>query len=120
MAKDQIADIMGSVKNKNGINYVIKKFEGVDVNTLRDLADEVRNKVGSVVVLFATVNDGKLNFVCAVSKDLVEKKIAAGKIIKEIAKVAGGGGGGRPDMATAGAKDINKVGEALNKLSELL
>ncbi|MDU7151107.1 MAG: alanine--tRNA ligase [Peptoniphilus grossensis] len=120
MAKDQIADIMSSVKNKNGINYVIKKFEGVDVNTLRDLADEVRNKVGSVVVLFATVNEGKLNFVCAVSKDLVEKKIAAGKIIKEIAKVAGGGGGGRPDMATAGAKDINKVGEALNKLSELL
>ncbi|MEF3318788.1 alanine--tRNA ligase [Peptoniphilus grossensis] len=120
MAKDQIADIMGSVKNKNGINYVIKKFEGVDVNTLRDLADEVRNKVGSVVVLFATVNEGKLNFVCAVSRDLVEKKIAAGKIIKEIAKVAGGGGGGRPDMATAGAKDINKVEEALNKLSELL
>ena len=120
MAKDQIADIMSSVKNKDGINYVIKKFEGVDVNTLRDLADEVRNKVGSVVVLFATVNDGKLNFVCAVSKDLVEKKIAAGKIIKEIAKVAGGGGGGRPDMATAGAKDINKVEEALNKLSELL
>lgn len=120
MAKDQISGILDAVKNKNGINYVIKKFEGVDVNTLRDLADEVRNKVGSVVVLFATVNDGKLNFVCAVSKDLVEKKIAAGKIIKEIAKVAGGGGGGRPDMATAGAKDINKVEEALNKLSELL
>ena len=50
MAKDQIADIMSSVKNKNGINYVIKKFEGVDVNTLRDLADEVRNIVGWVVV----------------------------------------------------------------------
>lgn len=120
MAKDQISGLMDSVKNKNGINYVIKKFEGVDVNTLRDLADEVRNKVGSVVVLFATVNDDKLNFVCAVSKDLVEKKIAAGKIIKEIAKVAGGGGGGRPDMATAGAKDLGKVKEALNKLSELL
>ena len=120
MAKDQISGILDAVKNKNGINYVIKKFEGVDVNTLRDLADEVRNKVGSVVVLFATVNEGKLNFVCAVSRDLVEKKIAAGKIIKEIAKVAGGGGGGRPDMATAGAKDINKVEEALNKLSELL
>lgn len=120
MAKDQISGLLDSVKVKNGINYVIKKFDGVDVNTLRDLADEVRSKVGSVVVLFATVNDGKLNFVCAVSKDLVEKKIAAGKIIKEIAKVAGGGGGGRPDMATAGAKDLNKVEEALNKLSELL
>lgn len=120
MAKDQISGLMDAVKNKNGINYVIKKFDGVDVNTLRDLADEVRNKVGSVVVLFATVNDDKLNFVCAVSKDLVEKKIAAGKIIKEIAKVAGGGGGGRPDMATAGAKDLAKVEEALNKLSDLL
>lgn len=120
MAKDQISGLMDSVKNKNGINYVIKKFEGVDVNTLRDLADEVRNKVGSVVVLFATVNDDKLNFVCAVSKDLVEKKIAAGKLIKEVAKVAGGGGGGRPDMATAGAKDLDKVEDALNKLSELL
>ena len=120
MAKDQISGLLDSVKNKNGINYVIKKFDGVDVNTLRDLADEVRNKVGSVVVLFATVNDGKLNFICAVSKDLVEKKIAAGKLIKEIAKIAGGGGGGRPDMATAGGKDIAKVEEALNKLSDLL
>lgn len=120
MAKDQISGLMDSVKNKNGINYVVKKFEGVDVNTLRDLADEVRNKIGSVVVLFATVNDDKLNFVCAVSKDLVEKKIAAGKLIKEVAKVAGGGGGGRPDMATAGAKDLDKVEDALNKLSELL
>ena len=120
MAKDQISGLMDSVKNKNGINYVIKKFDGVDVNTLRDLADEVRNKVGSVVVLFATVNEGKLNFICAVSKDLVEKKIAAGKLIKEIAKVAGGGGGGRPDMATAGGKDIAKAEEALNKLSDLL
>ncbi len=120
MAKDQISGLMDSVKNKNGINYVVKKFEGVDVNTLRDLADEVRNKVGSVVVLFATINDDKLNFVCAVSKDLVEKKIAAGKLIKEVAKVAGGGGGGRPDMATAGAKDLDKVEDALNKLSELL
>lgn len=120
MAKDQISGLLDSVKNKNGINYVIKKFDGVDVNTLRDLADEVRNKVGSVVVLFATVNEGKLNFICAVSKDLVEKKIAAGKLIKEIAKVAGGGGGGRPDMATAGGKDIAKAEDALNKLSDLL
>lgn len=120
LAKDQISDLTKDVKEKNGIKYVVKKFDGVDVNTLRDLADEVRNKVGSVVVLFATINDDKLNFVCAVSKDLVEKKVAAGKLIKEIAKVAGGGGGGRPDMATAGAKDIDKAEDALNKLSELL
>lgn len=120
MAKDQVSEIMEDVKEKNGIKYIVKKFDGVDVNTLRDLADEVRDKVGSVVVLFATVNEGKLNFVCAVSKDLVEKNIFAGKLIKEIAKVAGGGGGGRNDMATAGGKDLGKVNDALNKLEELL
>ncbi|MBU5670105.1 alanine--tRNA ligase [Peptoniphilus sp. MSJ-1] len=120
LAKDQISGITDSVKEVNGIQYVTSKFENVDVNTLRDLADEVRNKVGSVVVLFATVNDGKLNFVCAVSKDLVAKKISAGNIIKEVAKVAGGGGGGRPDMATAGAKNIDKIDEALDTLTKLL
>lgn len=120
MAKDQVSEIMEDVKEKNGVKYIVKKFEGVDVNTLRDLADEVRDKVGSVVVLFATVNEDKLNFVCAVSKDLVEKNIFAGKLIKEIAKVAGGGGGGRNDMATAGGKDLSKVNDALNKLEELL
>lgn len=120
LAKDQISGITDSVKEVNGTNYVTSKFENVDVNTLRDLADEVRNKVGSVVVLFATVNDGKLNFVCAVSKDLVAKKISAGNIIKEVAKVAGGGGGGRPDMATAGAKNLDKIDEALDTLTKLL
>jgi len=120
LAKEQISGITDSVKEVNGINYVTEKFENVDVNTLRDLADEVRTKIGSVVVLFATVNDGKLNFVCAVSKDLVDKKISAGNLIKEVAKVAGGGGGGRPDMATAGAKNLDKIDDALNVLTELL
>ena len=120
MAKDQLSEIIEDIKEVNGVKYVIEKFENVDVNTLRDLADEVRDKVGSVVVLFATVNGNKLNFVCAVSKDLVDRKIFAGKLIKEIAKVAGGGGGGRNDMATAGGKDLDKVNDALNKLKELL
>ena len=120
LAKDKLSGISDNVKEKNGISYVTQKFDNVDVNTLRDLADEVRDKVGSVVVLFATVNGDKINFVCAVSKDLVEKNIFAGKLIKEIAKVAGGGGGGRNDMATAGAKDLDKVQDALDKLEELL
>lgn len=120
MAKDQLSEIIKDVNEVHGIKYVTEKFENVDVNTLRDLADEVRDKIGSVVVLFATVNENKLNFVCAVSKDLVDKKIFAGKLIKDIAKVAGGGGGGRNDMATAGGKDLDKINDALNKLKELL
>ncbi|MGO3751241.1 MAG: alanine--tRNA ligase [Peptoniphilaceae bacterium] len=119
-AKDEIDDIIKSVNVVNSINYVTYRFKGVDVNTLRDLADEVREKVGSIVVLFATENEDKLNFVCAVSKDLVAKKVSAGNIVKEVAKIAGGGGGGRPDMATAGGKDPSKIDEALSSITDLL
>lgn len=119
-AKDEIDDIIKSVNVVNSINYVTYRFKGVDVNTLRDLADEIREKVGSIVVLFATENEDKLNFVCAVSKDLVAKKVSAGKIVKEVAKIAGGGGGGRPDMATAGGKDPSKIDEALSSITDLL
>ena len=119
-AKDEISTILDRVEEVNGINYVTYSFDGADVNTLRDIADELREKVGSIVVLLATVNGDKANFVAAVSKDLVKENISAGNIVKEVAKIAGGGGGGRPDMATAGAKDITKVDEALNHLKEML
>ncbi|WP_180339329.1 alanine--tRNA ligase [Peptoniphilus catoniae] len=119
-AKDEISKIINKVRSINSINYVTYKFNGVDLDTLRNLADLVRNKLDSVVVVFATENDGKLNFVCAVSKDLVSKGINAGKIVKGIAKIAGGGGGGRPDMATAGGKDLSKVDEALSGIENLL
>lgn len=119
-AKDEVGTIIENSEEINGINYVTYAFEGADVNTLRDIADEIRDKMGSVVVLLSTVNGEKGNFVAAVSKDLVAKKISAGNIVKEVAKIAKGGGGGRPDMATAGAKDISKINEALNALPEIL
>ncbi|MDO5715885.1 MAG: alanine--tRNA ligase [Tissierellia bacterium] len=119
-AKDELDEILAQIQTKNDISFVTYSFQGIDMDTLREMADEVRGKIGSVVVLFSTVNEGKLSFVCAVSKDLVERGIQAGKLIKEIAKVAGGGGGGRPDMAMAGAKDIEKTEEALGTLEKLL
>lgn len=119
-AKDSLSDIINSLKIKNSIAYITYSFDDVDVNTLRNIADEVREKVGSVIVLFSTITDNKLNFVCAVSKDLVSKGYSAGNIVKEVAKIAQGGGGGRPDMATAGAKDLTKVNEALKKIEELI
>ncbi|WBW50327.1 alanine--tRNA ligase [Peptoniphilus equinus] len=119
-AKDEISDIINQVQSKDGVNFVTYKFSGVDVNTLRNMADDVREKVGSVIVVFATVNEDKLNFVTAVSKDLTEKGYQAGKIIKEVAAVTGGGGGGRPDMATAGGKDISKVDAALAHVEALI
>ncbi|MDO5041667.1 MAG: alanine--tRNA ligase, partial [Peptoniphilus sp.] len=119
-AKDEISTLIDSMETEKGINYIKSKFENVDLDTLRNMADMVRDRVGSVVVLFATVNSDKINFVCAVSKDLVKKGLNAGKIVKEVSKIAGGGGGGRPDMATAGAKDLAKIDEALDSLKNLL
>lgn len=119
-AKDELSEVLKNIKEKNGISYVTYGFHGMEIDTLRDLADGVRSERERIIVLFATVNEDKLNFVCAVSKDLVKEGISAGKLIKEVAKVAGGGGGGRPDMATAGAKDITKVQDAFNMLEELI
>ena len=118
--KDELSKILDQVKEKGEIKYLSYKFKDKDINALRDMADMVRNKLDSIVVLFANENDGKLNFVCALSKDLVSKNYSAGKIIKEVAKIAGGGGGGRADMATAGGKDLTKVDEALNALKSLI
>ncbi|WP_083529006.1 alanine--tRNA ligase [Anaerosphaera aminiphila] len=119
-AENEVSNIIKSVKEHNSINYVTYVFEDVDLNIVRNIADEVRDKIGSVIVLFATVSDGKINFVCAVSKDLVKQNISAGNIVREVAKIAGGGGGGRADMATAGGKDISKLDLALSELKNLI
>lgn len=119
-AKDELSGIIENVKIKNEVSYVTYSFEGVDVNNLRNIADDVREKMGNIIVLLSTVVDGKVNFVCAVSKELISKGYSAGNIVKEVAKIAQGGGGGRPNMATAGAKDVSKVQEALSKLEELI
>ncbi len=119
-AKDEVSKVLENIKTKGDINYVSYKFIDKDVNTLRDMADEIRSKISKIVILFAGIIDGKINFVCALSKDLVKNPYEAGKIIKDIAKIAGGSGGGRPDMATAGGKILEKVDDALNSLSDFI
>lgn len=108
-------DILNSAKEINGINVIAYALEDVDGNALRDLGDKIRNKVDkSVVVLVSKVND-KVNLVAMATKDAVSCGIHCGKIIKEVAQVVGGGGGGRPDMAQAGGKLPEKVNEAVEK-----
>lgn len=108
-------DILNSAKEINGINVIAYALEDVDGNALRDLGDKIRNKVDkSVVVLISKVND-KVNLVAMATKDAVACGIHCGKIIKEVAQVVGGGGGGRPDMAQAGGKLPEKVNEAVEK-----
>ncbi|MBL8677652.1 MAG: alanine--tRNA ligase [Myxococcales bacterium] len=90
-----------------------------DAATLREVAEKLRDKLGSAVVAVAGVDGAKVALVCTVSKDLVAK-YNAGRLVKELAAVVGGGGGGRPDMAQAGGTDVTKIDEALAKLYELV
>lgn len=108
-------DILNSAKNINGVSVIAYPLEDVDGNALRDLGDKIRNKAPkSVVVLISNVN-GKVNLVAMATKEAVASGIHCGKIIKEVAQVVGGGGGGRPDMAQAGGKLPEKINEAIEK-----
>jgi len=104
-------------KEIEGIKVVTKNLDSLDLETLRMVVDEMKVKIGSGVVLAATVDDGKVILIAGVTKDLT-KKVHAGKIAKVAANIVGGGGGGRPDMAQAGGTDISKVDDALDSVFE--
>ena len=108
-------EILASVKEINGVKVAAYAVEGIDGNSLRDLGDKVRNKLSTgVVVLFSNVG-GKVNLIAMSTKDVLDKGIHCGKIIKEVASIVGGGGGGRPDMAQAGGKNPENIKTALEK-----
>ena len=104
----------------NGVNLLCAKFEDIDMNTLKETADTLRDKVGSGVVVLSNVADNKVNFVVTATQDVIEKGIHSGNIVREVAKRANGKGGGRPNMAQAGATDVSKVDEALSYASEVV
>lgn len=117
----QSADsIFDSKVEVNGVNLITNKFEGMDIDTLRETADNLRDKLGSGVVVLANVVDDKVNFVVTATKDVLDKGIHSGNIVREVAKIAGGKGGGRPNMAQAGASDVSKVDQALSYASEVI
>ncbi|GAA0865187.1 alanine--tRNA ligase [Paraclostridium tenue] len=117
----QSADsILDSKVDINGVNIVTAKFEDMDMDTLRNTADTLRDKLVSGVVVLANVAGGKINFVATATKDVIEKGVHAGNIVREVAQTAGGKGGGRPNMAQAGAPDVTKVDDALNHAKDVL
>ena len=120
MSLQAIDSVLDSKVDVNGVNLVTTKFEGMDMNTLKEVADNLRDKLVSGVVVLANMSDDKLNLVATSTKDAVDKGVHCGNIVKAIAQVAGGKGGGRPNMAQAGAPDVSKVDEALNHASEVL
>lgn len=113
-------DILNNTKEIKGIKVTFGKVNDVDGNALRELGDKIRNKIGEGLVVLGSECNGKVNFVAMATKEAVSKGIHCGKIIKEVASIAGGGGGGRPDMAQAGGKKPEKIEEALNTVESIV
>lgn len=120
MSLQSVDSLLDSKVDINGVNLVTAKFENMDMNTLKEVSDSLRDKLVSGVVVCCNVSDDKLNIVATASKDVLEKGIHCGNIVKEISKIAGGKGGGRPNMAQAGAPDTDKCDEVLSFSKEVI
>lgn len=114
------SDMASEIKEINGVKVLAKVFEGVEANELKNIADEIRNKEESILVILAAKNASGLNLLVAASKGLVKEGINSGNIVRNIAKALGGNGGGRPDMAMAGAKDVDKVNDVFQKIADYI
>ncbi len=119
-AKDALGDVMNQVTEIKGIKFLATKVEGVDMNQLRDLGDELKTKLGDGVVVLASTKDGKVNLMAMATDSAMKAGAHAGNLIKGIAAEVGGGGGGRPNMAQAGGKNPEGIENALKKAEEVL
>lgn len=110
---------LSNVKEINGDKIFIKVFENVDQSVLRNTTDIVENKLDNGIIILFNKGDNKVNFIVKVTKNL-KGKYHAGNIARKIANELGGGGGGRPDFAQAGGKDISKINDIINNISEYI
>ncbi len=113
MAKDSAGDAMANVVEAGETKILPVKMQGVDMNALRNLGDDFKNKLGKSVIILASDVEGKVNLIVMVTDDAVKAGAHAGNIVKKIAPMVGGGGGGRPNMAQAGGKNPAGIDEAL-------
>ena len=120
IAKAAAGDVTSEAEDVNGIKVLVKALSGVDMNGMRDLGDEAKQKLGEAVILYATENDGKVNLMATATEGAIKKGAHAGNLIKEVASLVGGGGGGRPNMAQAGGKNPAGIPDALKKAKEVI
>lgn len=120
MANDSVGDVLNSVEEVNGVKLLATKVSDVDMNGLRNLGDNLKEKMGGGVVVIVSTTADKANVIVMADEDAVSKGAHAGNMIKEIAKCVGGGGGGRPNMAQAGGKNPAGADEAVVKAKEIL
>lgn len=119
-ALGQVDELVGQLQDVNGVPVLAAVVSGQGMDGLRTLMDTLRQKVPSGVIVLGGDGSDKASFVATVTEDLVAKGVHAGKIIGQVAKIADGGGGGKPDKAQAGGKDASKVAEAIAKVPEFL
>jgi len=119
-AKNALGNVMDNVTEVNGVKFLAAHVAGVDMNELRNLGDDLKAKLGEGVVLLISDKDGKVSMVAMATDAAVKAGAHAGNLIKQVAPIVGGGGGGRPNMAQAGGKDASKIDEAVAKAGDVI
>ena len=119
-AKDSLGNVDDDIKEVNGVKLLATKVSGVDMNGLRDLGDQLKDKVAGGVVVIASESDGKVNLIAMATDEAMAKGAHAGNLIKGIAALVGGGGGGRPNMAQAGGKNPAGIDACLAEAEKVL
>ena len=120
MAAAKVSNIMAGIKHIGEINLLTAQVDGMGVDEMKSMADKVKAEVENSVAVMGAQTDGKITFVAMASKDAVKMGVHCGNIIKEITAVAGGRGGGKPDMAQGGGADASKIDDALARVDEIV
>ncbi len=120
LAKSSEGDLLSGAKEIGGITVVTGRIDGATVDALRTTGDNFKQKLPCSVIVLASADGDKVTFVAMATKDAIAKGVHAGNIVREVAKIAGGGGGGKPDSAQAGGKDVSKIDEALAVVERLV
>ena len=119
MAAAESANIMGKAQEINGVKVLIAAMQDADPKNLRTMVDDIKNQMGSGVVMLANINGEKIGLIAGVTKDLIGK-VKAGDLVKMVAEQVGGKGGGRPDMAQAGGTDVEALPDAIKSVQPWL
>jgi alanyl-tRNA synthetase len=120
IARSQFNAMVNNLEDIKGVPSLIAQMDGMSMDSLREVSDWFRNKVKSGVLVLGSTADDRPQLLVTVSDDLTKKGLHAGNLVKEMASIVGGGGGGRPNMAQAGGKDVEKLPDALNTARELI
>jgi alanyl-tRNA synthetase len=120
LAQRDFEAVMATVQHVDGVPVLAARVEAADADTLREMSDWFRQRVGSGVVVLGAAMEGRPSFVAAVTPDLVQRGLDAGRLVKAVARVVGGGGGGKPTLAQAGGRDMGRLKEALAQVPQLV